>query len=131
MVFRERAMSKKILVVEDHPDFRQIIAVLIRHMNYEVIEAENGEEGIRKALAKIPDLIIMDLGLPRMDGIEAAARLKQNPITARIPIIAYTSWKAEEYRDKALRAGAVEYLPKPASSQTFRKVVERVLQNGS
>lgn len=118
-------MPAKILIVEDHDDSREILRIQIEHLGYEVIEARSGEEAIEKALAENPDLIIMDLGLPGMDGIEATVVLKQNPKTSQIPVIAHSAWK--EKRNKALEAGMVEFLPKPTSLAVFREVVQRIL----
>jgi len=121
-------MPKKILVVEDHQDSREILIVQLRSMSYkEVIEAASGEEGIEKALVEDPDLIIMDLGLPGINGIEATARLKQNPKTAKIPVIALTAWQEQDFRDKALKAGVVEYLSKPTPPRILKEALERFL----
>jgi len=121
-------MPKKILVVEDHQDSREVLVIQLRKMSYkEVIEAASGEEGIEKALVEDPDLIIMDLGLPGINGIEATARLKQNPKTAKIPVIALTAWQEQDFRDKALKAGVVEYLSKPTPPRILKEALERFL----
>lgn len=125
-------MSKKILVVEDHQDSREVLVIQLRKMSYkEVIEAASGEEGIEKALAEDPDLIIMDLGLPGIDGIETTARLKQNPKTAKIPVIALTAWQEQDYRDNALKAGMAAFLSKPTPPRILKDTIERFLQGGS
>ena len=124
-------MPAKILIVEDHEDSRDILKVQIQVMGYKVIEAESGQEGLEKALAETPDLIIMDLGLPGINGIEAAVRLKKNPKTAHIPVIAHTAWSPEDYREKALKAGMAEYLNKPTPPQVLRRAIERFLQKRS
>ncbi len=98
---------------------------MLRPAGYEVIDAVNGEEGIDKAIANTPDLIIMDLGLPGMNGIEVTIRLKQNPKTARIPVIAYTVW-GEEFKDRAMEAGMANFLSKTTPPQIFKEVIERV-----
>lgn len=121
-------MSAKILIVEDHEDSRDILKLQLQALGYEVIEAESGQEGLEKALTAAPDLIIMDLGLPGIDGIEAAVRLKKDPKTADIPVIAHTAWSPEDGREKALKAGMAEYLNKPTLPQVLRKVIERFLQ---
>lgn len=121
-------MVGKILVVEDHEDSREILAFMLRRLNYEVIEVTNGQEAINRAMSDGPDLIIMDLGLPGMNGIETSAELKKNPQTASIPIIAHTAWDEHEYKKKALEAGIVEYLSKPTDPRTLRRVLEKVLQ---
>ncbi len=81
-------MPGKILIVEDHTDSREILAIQLRLMSYEVIEAVDGQEGIENAQAENPNLIIMDLGVPGINGIEETVRLKQNPKTSHIPVIA-------------------------------------------
>lgn len=121
-------MASKILVVEDHPDSRDILVFMLRRLNYEVIEVTNGQEAIDRATSDGPDLIIMDLGLPGMNGIETSAKLKENPQTAFIPIIAHTAWDEHEYKKKALEAGIVEYMSKPTDPRTLKRVLEKVLQ---
>lgn len=118
-------MPGKILIVEDSADFRQILAFTLRP--YRVTEAADGQEGIEKALAEAPDLIVMDLGLPGINGIEATVRLKQNPKTTHIPVIAYTVW-GDEFKEEAMEAGMAEFLPKITPPQALKKVIERFLQ---
>lgn len=119
-------MPTKILVVEDNWDFREILTSILRPIGYEVVEAIAAPEGIEKAVAESPSLIIMDLGLPGMDGIEATAALKRNPQTASIPVIAYTVW-SDDFKDKAMEAGVAEFLPKTTSPQILRAVIGRLL----
>jgi CheY-like chemotaxis protein len=122
-------MPAKILIVEDHPDAREILVFQLRHIGYEVIEAANGPEGIQRAMGEDPDLVIMDLGLPGMNGIETTVKLRQNPKTAHIPIIAYTAWNEQDYKDRALQAGMAEYLIKPTPLNVIREVLQRLLQS--
>jgi two-component system cell cycle response regulator DivK len=85
-------MAKTILVVEDVEDSRAILVLILqRYCGYQTIEAATGTEAIQKALSEIPDLIVMDLGLPDIDGMDAARALKASPSTAHIPIIAHTA----------------------------------------
>jgi CheY-like chemotaxis protein len=121
-------MRAKILIVEDHPDYRDLLRMQMEHLGYDVIEARSGEEGIKKAWAENPDLIIMDIGLPGIDRIEATIALKQNLKTSEIPVIAHSEWKKEEYRDGILAAGFVEFLTKPTPTDVLRKVLQRVLE---
>lgn len=121
-------MPGKILIVEDQLDHRSILALILRRMSYQVIEAADGSEGIDKAMSESPDLIIMDLGLPGIDGIEATIRLKRNPKTARIPVIAHTIWDEQEHKQRALEAGMVGYLTKPTPPEVFKDTITRVLQ---
>jgi two-component system, cell cycle response regulator DivK len=122
-------MLKKILVVEDEPDARQILVIWLRHMNHNVIEAVHGYEAINKAVSENPELIIIDLDLPRLDGIQATRRLKQNPQTAHIPVVALTAWPEEDYKDQALRAGIAKYLIKPAPPKVLKEVIEQFLNS--
>lgn len=123
-------MTGKILVVEDHADSREILALQLKRFGYEVIEAVNGQQAIELALREPPDLIFMDLGLPGINGIEASLRLKQNPGTAKIPIVAYTAWSAADYRAKALESGMADYLTKPAAPESLRRTIEKLVQSG-
>lgn len=124
-------MPGKILIVEDHPDSREILAIQLRLMSYEVIEAVDGQEGIEKAQAENPNLIIMDLGLPGINGIEATVRLRQNPRTAHIPVIALTAWQEQDYKDEALKAGMAGFLSKPTPPRILKDVIERFLSGES
>ena len=105
--------NRKILVVEDNEDCRELQALVIRRLGYVVIEADNGASAIEEALAKHPDLILMDLSMPTMDGDEATVQLKTQPITRDIPVIICTAYGPSPRVNRALDAGAVEVLHKP------------------
>jgi len=120
-------MTKRILVVEDNEDSRFILVVTLRRIGYETIEAETGTEGVEQALSEKPDLIIMDLGLPGMSGIDAARAIKDNPTTAHIPIIAHTAWSADHWKEGALKAGMVGYLEKPVSRELMKATIEKFI----
>ncbi len=120
-------MAKKILVVEDDKDSRFILAAQVRLIGYEPIEAQTGIEAIEKALVEKPGLILMDLAMPGMTGIDAAKALKENPTTSHIPIIAYTAWDGEQWREPALEAGMVRYLVKPVMPQTLRTTIKKFI----
>lgn len=119
-------MAWKILVVEDHPDARELLVFQLQRFGYKVIEATDGYEAVEKALAERPDLIIMDLGLPGMNGIEATVNIKQHDETANVPVIAYTAWVSQLYKEAALKAGITVYLVKPVSPQLLRDVIEKL-----
>lgn len=106
-------MSKRILVVEDNPDNRILITDVLTSLNYEVLVAVDGEEGVKKANAEIPDLILMDLSLPQMDGWAATGQIKSNPQLVHIPIIALTAHAMVGDRERALEAGCDDYVSKP------------------
>ena len=108
-------MSKVILVVEDQEDNRQIIRDMLAATDYEIIEAKNGEEALAAVAKQRPDLILMDIQLPIMDGYEATRRIKADPALRSIPIIAVTSYALSGEEHKARAAGVDDYVPKPYS----------------
>ncbi|NJL95394.1 MAG: response regulator [Anaerolineae bacterium] len=106
-------MTKRILVVEDNPDNRILITDVLTSLNYEVLVAIDGEDGVRKAGEAVPDLILMDLSLPLMDGWTATGHIKGNPALQHIPIIALTAHAMVGDRERALEAGCDDYVSKP------------------
>jgi len=122
-------MSKRILVVEDQEDNRQILRDLLGNAGYELIEAENGEEALAAVARQRPDLILMDIQLPVMDGYEATRRMRTNPGLKSVPIIAVTSYALAGDEGKALAAGCDAYISKPYSPrQLLAKVREHLAQ---
>ena len=117
-------MSKKVLIIEDHLGMRAMLALALRYMNYEPLEAEDGYAGIEKSAAEHPDLVLLDLGLPGISGLDTAKRIKDNPQTGDIPIIAFTGWSTKEFEAKAREAGMVAYLRKPVSLSEIVKKIE-------
>ena len=107
--------AKTILYVEDNDLNRKIVRDLLRRTTYRLIEASDGEAGITAALEERPDLILMDLQLPKVSGIEAVRTLRKTPTTADTPIIAITSFALSGDQQKAKDAGASAYLAKPYS----------------
>ncbi len=103
----------RILVVEDNPDNRILISDILDALGYDVIEAIDGEQGVEQAIAERPDLILMDLSLPHMDGWTAAGTIKAKPDLASIPIIALTAHAMVGDKEKALAAGCDDYISKP------------------
>lgn len=121
-------MAKRILVVEDGVDLRAVVvAVLMQVRRYEIIEAANGREAVTKALSEKPDLILMDVDLPDISGIDAARAVKNNPRTAHIPIIAQTGWGSEQWKAAAVAAGMVAYLQKPVSMELILSTIEEFI----
>jgi len=118
-------MTKRILVVEDQEDNRQILRDLLGSVGYDMIEAGNGEAGVAAAAAQRPDLILMDIQLPLMDGYEATRRIKANPELKGIPIIVVTSYALSGDEAKARAAGCDAYVTKPYSPrQLLAKIKE-------
>jgi CheY-like chemotaxis protein len=116
----------KILVVEDHPGCRDLMTFLLRNMGYEPVQVENGEEAIMCAITQQPDLILMDVSLPDINGVEVTAMLKRKVETARIPVVVISALPASIWGTKAVRAGASAYLTKPASAMQLRQTIERL-----
>jgi two-component system cell cycle response regulator DivK len=120
-------MSKRILVVEDTEDNRRILRDLLTRAGYELIEAADGESGVSMAAAHRPDLILMDIQLPVFDGYEATRRIRANPDTKNIPIIAVTSYALSGDESKALAAGCNSYVAKPFSPRKILAMVQEFL----
>ena len=108
-------MKKRILVVEDQLDNRLILHDLLTNAGFDIVEAVNGEEAIASAQASRPDLILMDIQLPILDGYEATQRLKADPDLKSIPIIVVTSYALSGDEEKARLAGCDDYVAKPFS----------------
>ena len=108
-------MSKLILVVEDQEDNRRILRDLLTSADYEMTEAENGEEALAAVAKNRPDLILMDIQLPVLDGYEATRRIKADPTLKDIPVIAVTSYALSGDEAKARAAGCDDFVPKPYS----------------
>ncbi|MCC6747693.1 MAG: response regulator [Deltaproteobacteria bacterium] len=117
-----------VLLVEDNIHNRRIFSGVLRHYGYEVHEAENGEQAVELAQATRPDIILMDLSLPVLDGWEATRRIKLVPGLANVPIIALTAHAMSGDDQRALEAGCDGYLSKPISPKRVVAEVERVLQ---
>ena len=118
-------MSKRILVVEDQADNRQIIRDMLAGTDYEITEAENGEEALAAIAKQRPDLVLMDIQLPIMDGYAATRRIKDDPALRAIPIIAVTTYVEDE---KARAAGCDEYVPEPYSPRELLSKIRQYLQ---
>lgn len=120
-------MGKRILVVEDNPDNRILITDVLSSLNYEVIVAVDGEQGLELAQAELPDLILMDLSLPKMDGWTATTAIKADEALAHVPIIALTAHAMVGDREKALQAGCDDYISKPIDLRELASKLTRFL----
>ena len=120
-------MSKRILVVEDQDDNRRIIRDLLSSVGYEMIEALDGAAGVRLAASEHPDLILMDIQLPVLDGYEATRRIRENAELSQIPIVAVTSYALSGDDAKALEAGCNAYIAKPFSPRELLATIRGLL----
>lgn len=117
----------KILYVEDNEQNMRLVRKILNHAGYEVIEAEDGYSGVEVAEAHMPDLILMDVNLPDITGLEATARIKQSPALSGIPVIALTANSTVGSREDALNAGCDDYLAKPFQRDDLLKMVTEYL----
>jgi CheY-like chemotaxis protein len=122
-----RHMATRILIVEDDHESRWVLANMLRLMGYETIEAETAEQALEKAVSEGPQLILMDLGLPQMSGVDATRALKQNRTSARIPVIGQSACDHKLWKKAAVDAGMVEYIQKPFGAETLKAAIERCL----
>ena len=123
----DHGMSKRILVVEDQEDNRQIIRDMLTFTDYEIMEAESGEQALEAVAKQRPDLILMDIQLPGMDGYEVTRRIKADPALRSITIIAVTSYALSGEEQKARAAGCDEYVPKPYSPRQLLAKIRQYL----
>jgi two-component system, cell cycle response regulator DivK len=118
-------MSRRILLVEDHEENRRLLRDLLSTVGYELIEATTGEEGVTMAETHRPDLILMDIQLPGVDGYEATRQIKTNPALRNIPIIVVTSYAMSGDDVKAFAAGCDGYVTKPFSPRELLATIRR------
>jgi len=121
------APAPTILVIEDYSDTRELLSTLLQTHGYNVVEAEDGIEGILKAGWLYPDLILMDLSLPEMDGVEAAARIHAQSKLSRIPIFVVSAYLTEAVERDVRAAGCVEVFPKPFDAQALMERIRATL----
>ena len=120
-------MSKTILVVEDHEDNRRILRDLLTSSGFVVIEATTGIEGVQLTKSHLPDLILMDIQLPGIDGYEATRQIKADPSLKDIPIIVVTSYALSGDAKKAFEAGCDGYIAKPYSPREMLRRIQKIL----
>lgn len=120
-------MDKIVLLVEDNVDTRRIYATILRHRGYSVIEAADGEAGVRLAGESIPHAILMDVSLPILDGWQSTALIKQDPGTASIPVIILTAHAGEQERKRAESLRCAGFLTKPCNPSQVVAELDRVL----
>jgi two-component system, OmpR family, alkaline phosphatase synthesis response regulator PhoP len=120
-------MSKKILIIEDDPSTTRFIEYTLKQGGYQVLSESNGLEGLKKARDECPDLIILDIMLPGLDGFEVCHKLRQQPETAIMPILIISAKARQEDKDIGLKMGADDYLAKPADPSEILAKVETLL----
>ena len=118
----------KILVVEDFEDNRFMMKKLLEMNGYQVVEAINGEEAVKMAQDEKPDVILMDLSLPMLDGLAATRRIREFPELAGLPILAVSAHDTIDFHADALAAGCNDYVTKPVDFDQLEKLLERILK---
>ena len=124
-------MKTKILLVEDNPATMEVVHQELDVLGYDVAIAKNGAEAVEMAGSELPDLIIMDMLMPKMNGGEATARIRKNPKTKAIPILAATAKALPEDRDICLASGCDDYIAKPFSYRELHAAIEKLLKRQS
>src|SRR5271165_951188 len=122
-------MRHKILVVDDEPDMVELVSFNLRAEGYDVVTASNGMEALNQARSVLPDLIVLDLMMPELDGLSVCEILRRLPSTAPIPVIMLTAWKSELTRIIGLDSGAEDYITKPFSPRDLVTRVNNALRS--
>ena len=117
-----------VLIVEDNEANLHLMQEVLKPLGYRVLIARDGEEGVKLAREALPDLIVMDIQLPKMDGLTATRLIKSTPETCRIPVIAVTAHALLRDRENAQKAGCNDYVTKPLNTRLFREKVRNILQ---
>lgn len=121
-------MKKRILLVEDNPATIDVMQKELEFLGYESLIVQDGKEAVEKSVSYQPDLIIMDISLPKMDGMEASALIRKNPKTQVIPILAATARALPGDKEKCLQAGCDDYIAKPFTHRELGAVIKRLLK---
>jgi len=121
-------MNKKILLVEDNPATIDVIMKELEFLGYNCIVAEDGKKAVELSVSRSPDLIIMDISLPKMDGLEAATLIRGNPKTKAIPILAATARALPGDKEKCLQAGCDDYIAKPFTHRELGAAIKKLLK---
>ncbi|MBA7617926.1 Polar-differentiation response regulator DivK [subsurface metagenome] len=127
-------MKEKILIVEDNPINMRLIEMTLRAKNYTLLKATDGEEALDVARRERPDLIIMDIQLPKINGLEVTRELRENLAFSQIPIIAVTAYAMKGDKERVIEAGCDAYLPKPINTRELPRMIAEMLsqrQKGS
>ena len=125
---RDSYMSRKILIVEDNEDSRELVAKVLKNKGYVIIEAVDGEEAIQKVISEKPDLVLLDISIPKVDGYEVAKRLKSRDDVKDIPIVAVTAHAMKGDREKVIASGFEGYISKPVNVRELPDQVRSYLR---
>ena len=126
---KKEDFSRKILVVDDNQDGRELVVKILKNRGYQIIEAVDGEEALEKASVECPDLILLDISIPKLDGYEVTRRLKSQVKFKDTPIIALTAHAMKGDREKALEAGCDGYISKPIDIHELPDQIKSYLKN--
>ena len=116
-----------VLIVEDNEPNLHLMEAVLKGMGYKILSATDGEEGVRLAREMLPDLILMDIQMPKMDGLAATRLIKSTPEPCHIPVIALTAHTMLSDRENALKAGCDDYIGKPVNTRVFREKIRSLL----
>jgi two-component system, cell cycle response regulator DivK len=119
----------RVMIVEDNQNNMYLISYILKKKGYEIIEATTGEQGVELAIKEKPDLILMDIQLPGIDGLETTKRIRASGADGKTPIIALTSYAMTGDREKALEAGCTGYIEKPINPDTILGEIEKYIKN--
>jgi two-component system cell cycle response regulator DivK len=131
MMVDEEMAAKTVLVVEDFEDNRFMMRRLLEMSGYRVVEAVNGREAVDKAVSERPDLILMDLSLPHLDGLSATRRIREQDGLGRVPIVAVSAHDTSDFHAEALAAGCNEYVTKPIDFDQLESLLRRLVPKDS
>lgn len=122
-------MKEKILIVEDNPQNMRLIEMVLRDKDYTLLKATDGDEALDVALRELPDLIIMDIHLPKLSGLEVTKKLRETPVSSHIPIIAITAYAMKGDKERVIKAGCDAYVSKPIDTRELPGVIAEMLHN--
>lgn len=120
--------QRTILVVDDFDDTRLLLRTWLERKGYRVVEAENGKQAVARAESQQPDLIIMDIEMPELDGLSATRKIRSIPSSKEVPIVVVSAYGASEFRDHALAAGCDEYVSTPFEPEVLEKLITQLLK---
>jgi len=125
----EKGLPKKILIVEDNQDSRELVVKILKNRGYQLIEAVDGEDALEKAITESPDLILMDISIPKIDGYEVTRMLKSRKEFKYTPIVALTAHAMKGDREKAMESGCAGYITKPINIHELPELIKSYLKD--